>query len=300
MTAELERLERVPNTVEKEWREKKRLWSEVQKRLEAIESKVEEDKKAASRNVSAFETEAASLATKQDRLSTRLAKLKADMDKLKSENTAAQLEKVKKKADQEALVKHRATLEQEFSSAISKLEKKMQEYRTESSENWAMVMTFESAAAAAAAALQAQQCPTPLEGSLPGTGGSLGPVGVGTPIISTLNANLRSTPPGFGPVMPNLIPSNPPNHRRDRASSMFTGDSRTPNFADITPRDRPSLPSLNSFGGVGSGPFEGGVRRSNSQNTRSSLGSIGAVNAAPGFEKFGSGTTSQGNSVLDR
>jgi len=207
-----------------------------------------------------------------------------------------QLEKVKKKADREALVKHRAAMEQEFSSAISKMEKKMQEYRTQSSENWGIIMTLENAATA----LQAQQCSTPLEGSLPGVRGSLGPVGVATPIISTLNTNLMSTPPGLGPVMPNLIPSNPTNHRRDRASSMFTGDSRAPNFADITPRDRPSLSSLNSFGGFGSGPFEGGIRRSNSQNTRSSLGSIGAVNAAPGFEKFGSETISKGNSVLDR
>lgn len=296
MTAELEKLERVPNTVEKEWREKRRLWCEGQKRLEAIESEVEEAKAIANRNVSAFETEAASLATKQERLSARLAKLKADMDKLKSENVSAQVEKVQKRMGRESLVKHRATLEQEFSSAISKMEKKMQEYRAQSSENWGMVMTLENAATA----LQAQQCSTPLEGSLPGTRGSLGPAGVGTPIISTLNTNLMPTPPGFGPVMPNLIPSNPPNHRRDRASSMFTGDSRAPSFADITPRDRPSLPSLNSFGGFGSGPFEGGIRRSNSQNTRSSLGSISAMNAAPGFEKFGNGNISKGNSVLDR
>ena len=293
MTAELEKFDLVPNTVEKEWKEKKRLWSDEQKRLEDIESKVEEAKAAANRYVSAFEAEAASLATKQEKLSTRLAKLKADMDKLKNENATAQLENVKKKADREALVNHRATMEQEFSSAISKMEKRMQEYRALSSENWEMLEN-------AATALQAQQCSTPLEGSLPGVRGSLGPVGVATPIISTLNTNLMSTPPGLGPVMANLIPSNPTNHRRDRASSMFTGDGRAPSFAGITPRDRPSLSSLNSFGGFGSGLFEGGIRRSNSQNTRSSLGSIGAVNAAPGFEKFGSGTISKGNSVLDR
>lgn len=286
MTAELEKLENIPDAVEQEWKEKKRLWSEEQKRLEAFESKVEEAKAAADRHASAFETEAASLSSKQERLTMRLAKLNADLEKLKEENTAAQRGKAKKEAERQALVKRRAAVDVEFSEAISKMEKKMQEYRIQSSENWVMAIALENAAA-----LQAQQAastlpPSTPEGGLPSTRGSLGPVGSTPPISTPLNATIVSTPPGFGPVVPNPT-ANFSSPRRERASSMFTGENGAPSLSDIIPGERPSLPSLNSFGGFGNGVFDSTIRRSNSQNTRSSFGSIGALNAAPGFERFG-------------
>jgi len=295
MTAELGKLENIPDAVEQEWKEKRRLWSEEQKRLEAVESKVEEAKAAADRHASAFETEAASLSAKQERLTTRLAKLKADMVKLKRENTAAQEGKARKEADRETLVKHRAAMDVEFSEAISKMEKKMQEYRTQSSENWGMVMALENAAA-----LQAQQAasafpPSTPEGGLPGTRGSLGPVGSTPSTAAPMSAIAVSTPPGFGSVVsnPNTNFSRP---RRERASSMFTGENGTPSLSDIIPGERPLLPSLNSFGGFGNGAFDNTIKRSNSQNTRSSFGSIGALNAAPGFERLGiSGAIGKGS-----
>lgn len=285
MTAELEKLENIPDEVEKEWKEKKRLLNEDQKRLEDIESKVEEAKAAADRHASAFESEAAALSAKQERLSTRLAKLKVDMEKLRSENAVAQDEKVKKEADREALVKHRAAMDMEFSEAISKMEKKMQEYRVQSNENWNMAMTLESAYQAQQASSSGFPPSTP-DGGIPGTRGSLGPVGSTTPIIAPLNnPNAYSTPPGFGP---NPIAANLVSPRRERASSMFTSENGAPSLSDIIPGDRPTLPSLNAFGGFGNGVFDNGIKRSNSQNTRSSFGSgIGALNAAPGFERFG-------------
>ena len=283
----MEKLENIPDAVEQEWKEKKRLWSEEQKRLQTIECKVEEAKAAADRHASAFETEAASLSAKQERLTARLVKLKADLEKLKEENMAAQEDKARKEAEREALVKRRAAVDTEFSEAISKMEKKMQEYRIQSSENWGMAMALEESAAA----LQAQQAasvfpPSTPEGGLPGTRGSLGPVGSTPPIATPLSATTVSTPPGFGPVVPNPI-ANFSGPRRERASSMFTGENGAPSLSDIIPGERPLLPSLNSFGGFGGGVFDSTIRRSNSQNTRSSFGSIGALNAAPGFERFG-------------
>ncbi|KAF8422402.1 hypothetical protein EV426DRAFT_575094 [Tirmania nivea] len=295
MTAELEKLENIPDAVKQEMKEKKRLWSEEQKRLEVIESTVEEVKAAADRHTSAFETEAASLSAKQERLTTRLAKLKADLEKLKEENTAAQEDKSRKEAEREALVKRRAAVDMEFSEAISKMEKKMQEYRIHSSENWVMATTLENAAT-----LHAQQTASAFpsstpEGGLPGPRGSLGAVGPSPPIAAPLNATIVSTPPGFGPVVPNQN-ANFSRPRRERASSMFTGENGAPSLSDIIPGERPSLPSLNSFGGFGNGVFDNTIRRSNSQNTRSSFGSIGALGAAPGFESFGvNGAMGKGN-----
>ena len=296
MNAELEKLENIPDAVEQEWKEKKRLWGEEQKRLEAIESKVEEAKATADRHASAFETEAASLSAKQERLTMRLAKLKTDMERLKEENTAAQEDRARKETDREALVKHRAAMDMEFSEAISKMEKRMQEYRIQSSENWAIAMALENTAT-----LQAQQAastfpPSTPESGLPGTRGSLGPVGSTPPMATPLNATTVSTPPGFGLGVPNPI-ANFSSPRRERASSIFAGEHGAPSLSDTIPGERPSLPSLNSFGGFGNSAFDSTIKRSNSQNTRSSFGSIGALNTAPGFERFGvNGAMGKGSS----
>ncbi|KAF8471814.1 hypothetical protein BDZ91DRAFT_846430 [Kalaharituber pfeilii] len=300
MTVELTRLESVPDAVEKEWKQKKRLWMDERKRLLAVENKVEQAKAAADRQASAAETEAASLAAKQEKLSTRLAKLRPEMEKLKAENSAAQDEKARKQSEREALVKHRAAMDLEFSEAISKMEKKMQEFRMQSSENWGVVATLENAAVQQAVSGFA---PSTSESGIHGARSSIGPIGPSTPIMAASNPASVSTPPGFGPVIPNPLAANYVSPRRERSSSMFTSDSGAPSFSDILPGDRPLLPSLNSFGSYGNGAFEsGGLKRTNSQNTRNFYGGLGRTNAVPGYEKSGDvgGELNKGNGVAGK
>lgn len=285
MNAQLEQLEKTPEELETEWKQKKQLWMEEQKRLLAVEHSVEEAKAAADRHASAVGSEAASLSNKQEKLTARLMKLKAELDRLVAENASNKDQKAKKEAERESLVKHRAAMEAEFSQAISKMEKKMQDYRIQGSENWAMAMALENAAAVQAQQAQVQQFPpsTP-EGGLPST----------REFSSMPTSTITSTPPGFA-----LLPS-PHNNTlaapsgRDRSSSLFSSDSIS--LSDIVTADqpqattsRPPLPSLSAFTGAGyttpspNMPFASGI---------GGLAGMGTSNATPGFvERLGNSTS---------
>lgn len=284
MTAELERLQNIPEEVEKEWKLKKQLLLEVQTRLQQVENQAEEAKTAASRQATAIETEAASVASKQEKLSARLAKLKADMERLNTENTAAREEKAKKQAERDALVKHRAAMDAEFSEAIGKMEKKMQEYRTQSSENWGMAIAYESAAQQASL-----YPPSTPEGGLPTSRGLIGPNGSSTSLLAKPNTTV-STPPGFGPIInPHTAAITSPN--RQRASSLFSGEAGHTNSSEILSTDRAHFPSLATYGGFGSAAFDGGLRRANSHNGKLPFGGVGGpLNASPSLDKFRKGS----------
>ena len=287
MTAELARLQSIPESVQKEWKEKKRLWTEEQNRLMVIKSKVEETKAAASRHASAVETEAASLAAKQEKLSARLAKLKVEQQKLIVENAAAKEEKAKMQAQREALVKHRAVMDQEFSQAIGNVEKRMQDYRVQARDNWSMIMALESANA-----LQPPSAfpPSTPEGGIPGSRLSIGPSGSSTSILLPPSTTILSTPPGFGPIVPPSLATS-----RERSSSMFSTDSRHSMTDSIPGGDRPQLPAFGSFGALGNGVFNPDMMPTTARTHRGSFSSTGPMNPAPGFERFGSfGKSSSG------
>ncbi|KAI5808765.1 hypothetical protein DFH27DRAFT_239426 [Peziza echinospora] len=286
MTAELERLENIPEEVEKEWKLKKQLLLEEQNRLQLVENQAEEAKAAAGRQASAIETEAAAVSSKQEKLSARLAKLKADMERLTAENTAAREEKTRKQAERDALVKHRAAMDAEFSEAIGKMEKKMQEYRTQSSENWGLAIALENAAAQQASLYP----PSTPEGGLPTARGPIGPNGSSTSILAKPNTTV-SAPPGFGPII-NPHPATLSSPHRQRSSSLFSGDGGLTNHSDLLSTDRPHFQSLNNtYGGFGNAAFDGGLKRANSHNGKHPFGSVGPLNsAAPGLEKFRKGS----------
>lgn len=285
MNAELERLEKIPEEVETEWKQKKQLWMEEQKRLLAVEHSVEEAKAAAGRHASAVESEAASLSNKQEKLTARLTKLKAELDKVVAENAANQDQRARREAEREHLVKHRSAMEAEFSQAISKMEKKMQDYRIQGGENWAMAIALENAAAVQNQQAQIQFPPSTPEGGLPGTrdSNSMPP-----PVIT-------STPPGFT-SLPNPHTTTLASPNRERSSSLFSSDSIS--LSDIVAADqqqastsRPPLPSLSAFTGVGytgnNMPFANGI---------GGLGGLGMGNnnTSPGFvERLQNSTSSR-------
>lgn len=224
MSRKLQELQKVPEKLKAEWKNKKRGWLEEKDKLLSTQDRASEMKESAQRLTSAVESEAANLARKKERLSTRFAKLRTDLEKLQQEHKQNIELREKKEAERETLEKHRRVLEQEFSDAILRLEQKMVDYRMYSADNWQAFYSYE------ASVQQSQRPPSTPEGGLPGTN----------------NSNRSSlhipTPPGLVPhqglytASSTSLPIAATN--RTRSSSMFSGDSIVTSMSE---QERPAV-----------------------------------------------------------
>ncbi|KAL7268895.1 hypothetical protein RUND412_008464 [Rhizina undulata] len=214
MSKELEELQSVPEKMKAEWKEKKRLWREEKDRLKSAQNAASQSKAAADRQASAVESEAAALVKQKEKLAARLTKLKADLEKLETENAQDFETREKRGAEREALLKHRASLENEFSETIKNSERKAYEYRLRTTEIYqklydANMYQQQQQQAASSSSIMPPSTPD----GLPASRGSVGSI---------------STPPGLS-VQGNINAIT----NRERSSSMFSSDSVVTNISEL-------------------------------------------------------------------
>ncbi|KAK9332538.1 hypothetical protein V1520DRAFT_352799 [Lipomyces starkeyi] len=125
-------------------------WEANMQELECYESDLRAKKEQAARKERALHAEEVAIQSKRDKLAARHRKLMADFQRADQERRAVwEQEFARRKLQREKLAERRQAIEEEFSNAITKMEKGIDDIRERTSGTWQSVSLLDEVASAA-------------------------------------------------------------------------------------------------------------------------------------------------------